>query len=116
VAGQYLGLVRLAVARVGQPLADEAALGAGRDDDRVLDLLRLDQAEHLGAEVLEPVRPAQAAARDPAEAQVHRLQPGRVDEDLELGPRLDDPGYGAGVELEHQRGRAVYAGAGAGAV
>ena len=116
VAGQHLGLVRLAVGRVGQPLAHEAALGAGRDDDRVLDLLRLDQAEHLGAEVLEPVRPAQPAARDPAEAQVHRLQPGRVDEDLELGPRLDDPGHGAGVELEHQRGRAVHPGAGTGGV
>ena len=103
VAGQHLGLVRLAVGRVRQPLAHEAALGAGRDDDRVLDLLRLDQAEHLGAEVLEPVRPAQPAARHPAEAQVHCLQPGRVDEDLELGPRLGDPRHGAGVELEHQR-------------
>ena len=107
VAGQHLGLVRLAVSRVGQPLAHEAALGAGGDDDRVLDLLRLDQAEHLGAEVLEPVRPAQAAARHPAEAQVHRLQPGRVDEDLELGPRRGEPGHGAGVELEHQRTRPV---------
>ena len=109
VAGQHLGLVRLAVGRVGQALAHEAALGAGRDDDRVLDLLRLDQAEHLGAEVLEPVRPAQPAARHPAEAQVHRLQPGREDEDLELGPRLHDPGDRAGVELEHQRTRPVHA-------
>ena len=116
VAGQHLGLVRLAVGRVGQPLAHEAALGAGRDDDRVLDLLRLDQAEHLGAEVLEPVRPAQPAARHPAEAQVHRLQPGREDEDLELGPRLHDPRHGAGVELEHQRPRPVDAGPGTRAV
>ena len=116
VAGQHLGLVRLAVGRVGQALAHEAALGAGRDDDRVLDLLRLDQAEHLGAEVLEPVRPAQPAARHPAEAQVHRLQPGREDEDLELGPRLHDPGDRTGVELEHQRARPGHAGSGPGAV
>ena len=91
VAGQHLGLVGLAVGRVGQPLAHEAALGPGRDDDRVLHLLRLDQPEHFGAEVLEPVRPAQPAARHPAEPQVHRLQPGRVDEDLELRPRLGQP-------------------------
>ena len=116
VAGQHLGLVRLAVGRVGQALAHEAALGAGRDDDRVLDFLRLDQAEHLGAEVLEPVRPAQSATRHPAEAQVHRLQPGGEDEDLELGPRLHDSGDRSGVQLEHQRTRAVHAGAGAGAV
>ena len=102
VAGQHLGLVGLAVGGVGQPLAHEAALGPGGDDDRVLDLLRLDQAEHLGAEVLEPVRPAQPAARHPAETQVHRFQPGRVDEDLELGPRRGEPGHAARVELEHQ--------------
>ena len=107
VAGQHLGLVRLTVGGVGQALAHEAALGPGGDDDRVLDLLRLDQAEHLGAEVLEPVRPAQPAARHPAETQVHRFQPGRVDEDLELGPRRGEPGHAARVELEHQGPRRV---------
>jgi hypothetical protein len=65
-----------------QLLRHEAALGADRHDDRVLDLLRLDQAEHLGAEILRPVRPAQAAARDLAEAQMHALDPRRIDEDL----------------------------------
>ena len=107
VAGQDLGLVGLAVGGVGQPLAHEAALGPGRDDDRVLHLLRLDQPEDLGAEVLLPVRPAQPAARHPAEPQVHRLQPRRVDVDLELGPRLGQPGHVAGVELEHQVARAA---------
>ena len=107
VAGQHLALVGVAVGRVGQPLADEPALGAGRDDDRVLHFLRLDQAEHLRAEVLGPLRPAQTAARDRAEAQVDRLEPGRVDEDLELGPRLRHPRHAAGRELEHQVGRAL---------
>ena len=95
VAGQHLGLVGVAVGRIGQPLADEPALRARRHDDRVLHLLRLDQAEHLRAEVLGPLRPAQTAARDRAEAQVHRLKPRRVHEDLELGPRLGHPGHAA---------------------
>jgi len=43
-------------------------LGADRHDDGILDLLRLDQAEDLGAEILRPVGPAQAAARHLAEA------------------------------------------------
>ena len=68
-------------------LDDEAALGADRDDDGVLDRLRLDQAEDLGAEVLPPVRPPQAAAGDGAEPQVYALDPRRVHEDLELRPR-----------------------------
>ena len=77
VAGEHLGLVGLAVGRVRQVLADEPALGPGRDDDRVLDLLGLGQPEDLGAEVLPPVRPAQpatghrprtAGARPPAAA------------------------------------------------
>ena len=76
VAVQHLGLVGLPVRRVGQPLADEAALGAGRDDDRVLHLLRLGQAEDLGAEVFAAVRPAQPAPGHRAEPQVHRFQPG----------------------------------------
>ena len=67
-------------------LEDEAALGADRHDHRVLHHLRLDQAEHLGAEVLPPVRPAQAAPGHRAEPQVHALEPGRVHEDLELRP------------------------------
>ena len=83
VALDALGEPRLAVRRrVRQVLADEAALGAGGDDDRVLHRLRLDQAEDLGAEVLLPVAPAQAAAGDVPEAQVHALDPRGVHEDL----------------------------------
>jgi hypothetical protein len=36
----------------GQAAWDEAALGADRHDDGVLDLLRLHEAEHFGAEIL----------------------------------------------------------------
>ena len=92
---------RLAVDRgVGQLLGVEPALGAGRHDDGVLHHLRLDQAEDLGAEVLAPVAPAQPAAGDRAEAQVHALDPRAVDPDLELRARGRQVGHGLGVELE----------------
>ena len=75
VAGHALGQPGVPVAGVGQLLAEEPALRADRHDHGVLDHLRLDQAEHLGAEVVAPVRPAQAAARHGAEPQVHALDP-----------------------------------------
>ena len=86
-----------------QTLREEAALGADRHDDGVLDLLRLDQAEHLGAVVLRPVRPAQAAARDRAEAQMHALDLGAVD--IDLAPRLGirQAVQRARIELDRQR-------------
>ena len=49
-------------------LGIEAALGAHRHDHGILDLLRLDQPQYLGAEILTPVRPADAATRHFAEA------------------------------------------------
>ena len=52
-------------------LDEESALRADRHDDGVLDHLRLDQAEHFGAEIFAPIGPAQSAARDRPEAQVH---------------------------------------------
>jgi hypothetical protein len=75
IAGDTLGQPRVAVRRIWQLLADKAPLGADRHDDRVLHHLRLDQAEDLGAKVLPPVGPAQATARDRAEAQMHALDP-----------------------------------------
>ena len=83
------GLDRLARPADGQELRHEAALGADRHDHRVLDLLRLHQTENFGAEVLRPVGPADAAARDLAEAQVHALDARRIDEDFieRLGQR-----------------------------
>ena len=45
-------------------------------------------------------RPAQPAAGDLAEAQVHALDPGRVDPDLEHRPRRRQVGHRLRVELE----------------
>ena len=87
----------------GEPLREEAALGADRHDDGVLDLLRLDQAEHLGAVVLRAIRPAQAAARHRAEAQMHAFDLGAVDEDLAPRARLGQAVDQARVELDRQR-------------
>jgi hypothetical protein len=56
-------------------LRDEAALGADRHDDGVLDHLRLDQAEHLGAEVLAAVD-QRSPPRATLPAQVHALDAG----------------------------------------
>ena len=53
----------------------ETALGAHRHDHRVLDLLRLHQAQHLGAEILLAVRPAQPAPGNRAVAQMHAFDP-----------------------------------------
>ena len=92
---------------VGQPLAarrraldDEAALGADGHDQRVLDHLGLHETEDLGPEVLAAIGPAQAAAGDRAASQVHALDPGRVDEDLEAGPRRRQQRDARGIELE----------------
>ena len=52
----------LAIGRRRQALGHEAALGADRHDHGVLDLLRLHEAQDLGAEILRPVGPAQATA------------------------------------------------------
>ncbi len=71
VAGDAFGHHRVAVTAGRRTLDEEAALGADRHDHGVLHHLRLDQAQHLGAEVLAAVRPAQAATRNRAEAQVH---------------------------------------------
>ena len=74
VAFGALGEPGVAVGRrIGQLLGIEAALGAGRDDHRILDHLRLHQAEDFGAEIVAPVGPAQAAAGDRPAAQMDAL-------------------------------------------
>ena len=72
----------VAVRHRRQLLGIEAALGAGRNDHRILDQLRLHQAEDLGAEIVAPVGPAKAAAGDRAAAQVDALDARAVDPDL----------------------------------
>jgi hypothetical protein len=78
----------LAVAASRQLLGIESALGADRHDDGVLHLLGLDQAQHFGAEILPPIRPAQAAARHGAEADMHAFHPRGPHEDLPIGFRF----------------------------
>ena len=97
IAGDAFGLQRRAIRR--RTLDDEAALGPDRHDDGVLDHLRLDQPEHLGAEVLPTVRPAQAAAGDGTEAQVDTFHPRSEHEDLAVRTRFGQIGYQCGVEL-----------------
>ena len=100
VAGHALGLHRIAVATGRRLLDDEAALGADRHDHRVLHHLRLDQAQHLGAEILATVGPAQATAGHRAEAQVHALHPRAVDKDLAVRARPGHVRHLGRIELE----------------
>ncbi len=50
----------LARAAGRQQLGEKAAFGAHGHDDRILDLLRLDEPQHLRPVILRPVRPAEA--------------------------------------------------------
>ncbi len=102
VALDHLALLLLARRARREPPCDEATLGAHRHDDGVLDVLRLHQAQDLGAEVLRPFRPADAAARDGALAQVHAFELRTVDEDLVCRPWLRQPRNLAGIEFERQ--------------
>ena len=97
--------------RVRQPLGVEPALAPGGDDDGVLDHLRLDQPEDLGAKVLPAIRPPQPASGDLPEPQMHALDPWTVDPDLEHRPRHGEVRDLARVELDaHVRLGAARAG------
>ena len=100
IAGHPFLEVRLAIRGRRRALEHEPPLGADRNDHGILDHLRLDQPQHLGPEVLRPIRPSQATARDFASAQVHTLETRRVDENLELGLRLGQPWHFRRIELE----------------
>ena len=100
VGGDAFGRDRLAGAADRQPLRHEAALGADRHDHRVLDLLRLDETQHFGAEILRPVGPADAAARHLAEAQMHAFDSRRIDEDFVERPRRRQRGQLAALILD----------------
>ena len=52
---------------------EKSAFGTGWHDDRVLDDLRLHQAQDFGAKIFAAIRPAYSAARDITAAQVHAL-------------------------------------------
>ena len=98
-----LGGNHLARGFLGNQFADETALGACRHDDRVLDHLRLDQAQHFGAVILHPVGPAQAATRHRAAAQMHAFEAARENIDFAERPWLRQERKRSAVELEDHR-------------
>ncbi len=69
----------------------EAALGAVRHDDGVLDPLGLHQAENLGAQVLLAVGPPDAATGQRSPAKMHRVEQPGTDEGFRLGHRRRQP-------------------------
>ncbi len=81
-------------------LDDETAFRADRHDHRVLDLLGFHEPQDLGTEILAPVRPADAAARDLAAAQVDAFGLRRIHPDLDQRPRLGQLVDRLAVELE----------------
>ena len=95
VAGDALGAEGLGLH--GWPLDHEPALRPGRHDHGVLDDLRLHQPEHLRAEVLPPIAPAEAAPGDHPVAQVHALDTRRADPDLVLRARCGQVGHECAV-------------------
>ena len=60
--------------------------------------------EHLGAEVLRAVRPAQAAARDRAAAQVHASKRGEYTQISNIGRGSGRPGTRFGSSLNERYG------------
>ena len=90
----------------------EAAFGTDRHDDGVLDLLGLHEAEDFGAVIRRAVRPAQAAARDRAEAQVDAFDFRAGGEDFAEGFRLRQVSEFAAGDLEADPGQlsSVFAG------
>ena len=86
-AGDACGLKRVAAALRRRALQDEAALCAYGHNYRVLDHLGLHQPQNFGTEILAPVRPADAAARNLAAAQVDAFHPGREHKNFRDRPR-----------------------------
>jgi hypothetical protein len=101
------GEERLALRCGGALFSTKPPLEPGRHDDGVLHDLRLHQPQHLRAEVLRAVRPAQPAARDLAAAQVDRLEARRIDPHLEEGPRLGQLRHFRRRQLERHVGLAL---------
>ena len=71
-----------------QLLGIKASLCSCRNDHRVFHALRFHQAQDLCAEIVAPVRPAQAAARNRPGTQVNAFDPSRIDEYFAPGDRF----------------------------
>ncbi len=104
VARNAFALNLIACAAARQLLWKEAALGADRHDDGVLDVLRLHQAEHFGPVIVAAIGPTQSAARHQAHAQVHAFDAWAVDEDFKFWPRQRQIRDRSRIELERQPG------------
>jgi len=100
IAGDRFGLNIIPRATGRQTTRHETAFRAAGNDYRILHLLRLDQAEHFGAVVLFTVGPAQPSTRHLAAAQVHALDPWRIDEYLVHRCRARHLRDRARIELE----------------
>ena len=72
---------------IRQRPSEKSTLCAHGHDDSVFDLLRLNQAQDLGAEVLLPITPTQSASGHRSETQVHSFYARRVHPNFVLRPR-----------------------------
>ena len=101
VAGHALVEPRIAIDRsVGQLFAVETTFRADRHDHGVLDHLRLHQTQDFGAEVFAAIGPAQTAARDRAETQMHAFDARAANENFAIGPRLRQVRHFRRIEFE----------------
>ena len=87
IAGDARRLPGFAVARIGRRLTTKPPLAPTGTITAFFTVCAFIRPEDLGAEVLPPVGPADAAARHLAAAQVDALDPRAVDEDLDHRPR-----------------------------
>ena len=85
IGADPLGANSVLTTALWQLLGIEAALGPDRNNDRVFDLLRLDQTQDFRPEIVSSITPAQTAPRHRAEPQMHTLHMGRPDKDLAIG-------------------------------
>ena len=97
------GQPRIPVGGRRQLLGIKPALGTGGHDHGVLHLLRLDQPQHFGAEIVAPVRPAQAAARDGPAAQVDAFDARGIHPDFAVRHRRRQAGNQRRIQLERHR-------------
>ena len=71
IAGNPFCHKRIAAAVFRQALGDKTAFGTHRYDDRIFNLLGFYQSQHLGAEIITAIRPAQTTTGHPATPQMH---------------------------------------------
>ena len=93
VARDAFFLLGFAVGVFRHAFAHKAAFRTNGHDYRVFHLLRFNEAQHFGTEIFKTVRPAQAATRHFATAQVNAFDTRRADENLVGRTRLGHTRY-----------------------